>query len=64
MTLDNSALDVAVVNDLADIDTLAHLFKYDSIHGRLKESFKVEGNKIVFENGKVILFGDATFLAV
>ena len=56
MTLDNPGLDVAVVNDLADIDTLAHLFKYDSIHGRLKESFIVEGNKIVFENGKVILF--------
>lgn len=56
MTLDNPGLDVAVVNDLADIDTLAHLFKYDSVHGRLKESFKIEGNKIVFENGKVILF--------
>ena len=56
MTLENPSVDVAVVNDLADINTLAHLFKYDSVHGRLRHSFKVEGNKIVFENGKTILF--------
>ncbi len=28
------ALDVVAVNDLTDTDTLAHLFKYDSVHGR------------------------------
>lgn len=56
MTLENPAVDVAIVNDLADINTLAHLFKYDSVHGRLNHRFEVEGNKIVFENGKVIQF--------
>lgn len=55
LSLDNN-VDVAVVNDLADINTLAHLFKYDSIHGGLKYAFKVERNKIVFENGKEIIF--------
>jgi len=56
MTLENSAVEVAVVNDLADINTLAHLFKYDSVHGRLKHSFEVQDDKLVFENGKVIQF--------
>lgn len=56
MTLDNPAVDVAVVNDLADVHTLAHLFKYDSVHGRLKYAFRVEDNKMIFENGKVIQF--------
>lgn len=56
MTLENSEIDVAVVNDLADINTLAHLLKYDSVHGRLKHKFNIDGNKIVFENGKVIQF--------
>jgi glyceraldehyde 3-phosphate dehydrogenase len=56
MTLENSNLDVVLVNDLADIETLAHLFKYDSIHGKLKYDFKIEGNKLVFTNGKVIEF--------
>ncbi len=45
-----------VVNDLADIKTLAHLLKYDSIHGRLGLEFTIQGDKIVFENGKEILF--------
>lgn len=56
MSLDRPDVDVAVVNDLADINTLAHLFKYDSIHRQLKHNFTVVGNKIVFENGKVIHF--------
>lgn len=56
LSLDNPNLDVALVNDLADIQTLAHLFKYDSIHGRLKHSFRIEGNCLVFDNGKQIRF--------
>ena len=56
MTLEDSNVDVTVVNDLADIQTLAHLFKYDSVHRRLKYDFRVEGNKLVFSNGKTIEF--------
>ena len=56
MTLENPNVDVTVVNDLADVKTLAHLFKYDSIHRKLKYEFKIEGSKIVFENGKEIHF--------
>jgi glyceraldehyde 3-phosphate dehydrogenase len=56
LTLDNPEVDVAVVNDLADIKTLAHLFKYDSIHGRLKHTFEIEDNTLHFSNGKKIVF--------
>jgi len=56
LSLENNSIDVAVVNDLADIDTLAHLFKYDSVHRGLKHSFSVQENCIVFENGKRIVF--------
>ncbi len=56
MSLESTTIDVTVVNDLADINTLAHLLKYDSVHRRLKHSFKIEGNRIVFENGKEIIF--------
>jgi len=52
----NPTSNVTVVNDLADIHTLAHLLKYDSVHGGLRLSFKIEGNSLVFENGKVIHF--------
>jgi glyceraldehyde 3-phosphate dehydrogenase len=56
LSLQNPNLDVVAVNDLADIKTLAHLFKYDSIHGGLKEEFTLEGNKMIFSNGKTIVF--------
>lgn len=56
LSLQQASLDVAVVNDLAPIETLAHLFKYDSVHGGLKVDFKREGNALVFENGKKIFF--------
>lgn len=56
MALLQDDIQVAIVNDLADIKTLAHLFKYDSIHGINALSFKIEGNSLQFENGKSILF--------
>ncbi len=33
--LGNPALDIVAVNDLTDAETLAHLLKYDSVHGTL-----------------------------
>ncbi len=59
MALDRNDIDVVAVNDLANIHTLAHLFKYDSIHRGLKHTFTVEGNSFVFENGKKIEFYSA-----
>lgn len=56
LSLADSAIDVAVVNDLADIRTLSHLFKYDSVHRGLAHSFSIEGNSLIFENGKKIVF--------
>jgi glyceraldehyde 3-phosphate dehydrogenase len=49
-------IEVALVNDLADVNTLAHLLKYDSIHGGLNLPFTIEGNSLHFSNGKKIHF--------
>ncbi|MDP2182715.1 MAG: type I glyceraldehyde-3-phosphate dehydrogenase [Actinomycetota bacterium] len=38
------ALEVVAVNDLTDARTLAHLLKYDSVHGRFGNSVKAEGD--------------------
>lgn len=56
MALQQNDFSVALVNDLADIEILAHLFKYDSVHGRNPFQFKVIENAFVFENGKKIVF--------
>jgi glyceraldehyde 3-phosphate dehydrogenase len=55
MILHRDDIEVVAVNDLTDIETLAHLFKYDSIHGKLNVAFRIEGNAMVFENGKKIV---------
>lgn len=51
--LNNPALDIVAVNDLTDAETLAHLLKYDSIHGTLNAEVKAEGSSIIV-NGKTI----------
>jgi glyceraldehyde 3-phosphate dehydrogenase len=56
IALQEPGVNVALVNDLADVATLAHLLKYDSIHGPFGLSFEIQGNTLQFENGKQIVF--------
>jgi len=51
--LDKKGVEVVAINDLTDAKTLAHLFKYDSIHGRFPGTVDVDGDSIVI-NGKSI----------
>lgn len=44
---------VVAINDLTDVNTLAHLLKYDSIHGRFNGTVAVEGGNLVV-NGQVV----------
>ncbi|UCH01077.1 MAG: type I glyceraldehyde-3-phosphate dehydrogenase [Deltaproteobacteria bacterium] len=44
-------VELLALNDITDPNTLAHLLKYDSVHGILKAEVKVEENNIVV-NGK------------
>lgn len=46
-------IEVVAINDLADTKTLAHLLKYDSIHGTLKNPVSSNFSNIIFE-GKTI----------
>jgi len=32
--LEKADVEVVAINDLADVKTMAHLFKYDSVHGK------------------------------
>ena len=51
--LGNPAVEIVAVNDLTDAATLAHLLKYDSIHGILDAEVKAEKDTILV-NGKPI----------
>ncbi|GAC1451950.1 MAG: type I glyceraldehyde-3-phosphate dehydrogenase [Pseudarthrobacter sp.] len=46
-------LEIVAVNDLTSPEALAHLFKYDSVGGRLKETIEVKDGNIVV-NGSVV----------
>ena len=49
----NPEVEVVAINDPGDIATLAHLLKYDSIHGIFDQEVTVEGNYIVVGGKKV-----------
>ena len=51
--LGNPDVEIIAVNDLTDAETLAHLLKYDSVHGKLEAEVKVVNDTIVV-NGKPI----------
>ena len=40
-------LDLVAINDLTDAKTLAHLFKYDSVHGKFDGEVDVDGNDLI-----------------
>ncbi len=51
-------LEFIAINDLTDAKTLAHLLKYDSVHGLLNESISVEGNSIILNNNKIKIISE------
>jgi len=51
--LTKDGVEICAINDLTSVETLAHLLKYDSIHGRFPGEVRVEGGHLVV-NGKTI----------
>ncbi|RLB31490.1 MAG: type I glyceraldehyde-3-phosphate dehydrogenase [Deltaproteobacteria bacterium] len=45
-------------NDLTDPHTLAHLLKYDSVHGRIKAEVTIDGNSIVVDGKKIRILSE------
>src|SRR5690625_4212091 len=43
----NNEVEIVAVNDLTDADMLAHLLKYDSVHGKLDEDVEAKDGAIV-----------------
>jgi glyceraldehyde 3-phosphate dehydrogenase len=46
--------EIVAVNDLASAATLAHLVKYDSVHGKFKGTIAVKDDKYIVADGKQI----------
>ena len=46
-------VEVVAINDLLDVEHLAYLLKYDSVHGTCPASIKIEGGNLVID-GKTV----------
>ncbi|MFC1556568.1 type I glyceraldehyde-3-phosphate dehydrogenase [candidate division KSB1 bacterium] len=51
--LDDPDIEFVAVNDLTDVKTLTHLFKYDSVHGHLGHDIEVGGDGFVVDGKKI-----------
>ncbi|GIN62355.1 glyceraldehyde-3-phosphate dehydrogenase 1 [Robertmurraya siralis] len=51
--LKNPNVEIVAVNDLTDANMLAHLLKYDSVHGILNEEVSVDGDSLVVGGHKI-----------
>lgn len=53
IAIERNDVEVVAANDLMDIDQIAYLLKYDSVHGRFNGTIEVKGNNLIV-NGKSI----------
>ena len=46
-------VEVVAINDLLEIDHLAYLLKYDSVHGKLEDKIETNGSNLVVNNNSI-----------
>ena len=46
-------LQIVAINDITDAKTLAHLLKYDSVHGKFDRNIQIDGDFLVIENSRI-----------
>lgn len=51
-------IDVVAINDLGDPVTLAHLFKYDTVHHRFKGTVKFQSDSLIINGKKIRIFAE------
>ncbi len=56
--LNDPEIEVVAINDLTDAPTLAHLFKYDSVHGTLNEDVRAEGDALIVGHRRIKVFAE------
>ncbi len=54
----SSNLDFVAINDLTSSATLAHLLKYDSVHGAYPGSVEVIGDGLVVDGDEILVFSE------
>ena len=58
MSAKGSDLELVALNDLGDAETMAHLLKYDSVHGRLGKEVKLSDGGFTIDGADVKLLSE------
>lgn len=53
VVMDTPALELAGVNDIADINNIAYLIKYDTVYGRYDKTVEVDGSNLVIDGHRI-----------
>ncbi len=56
MMAQQDIFEVVAINDLTDAKTLAHLLKYDSVHGRYNHEIKSTENSIIIDGKEIRIY--------
>ena len=59
LLLNHSNIEVVAINDIADIKTMSHLVKYDSIHGVLQRSISTKNEMLVIDDLRFQFFHES-----
>ena len=52
LLLNHPNIEISAINDIADIKTMSHLLKYDSIHGVLPHEVSFDNQNLLVSNQK------------
>ncbi|MEN3040819.1 MAG: type I glyceraldehyde-3-phosphate dehydrogenase [Bacteroidia bacterium] len=53
--IDRAEVQITQINDITDVATLAHLLKYDTVHGRFPYPVQVEGNYLIVKGQRILV---------
>jgi len=56
--LNNPDIEIVAVNDLTDVQTLAHLLKYDTTHGKINADVSFKGDALIVNGKEVKVFAE------
>ncbi|WP_417588438.1 type I glyceraldehyde-3-phosphate dehydrogenase [Owenweeksia hongkongensis] len=51
-------IELVAINDLADVKNLAHLLKYDTVHGHFPDEVKEQAGKLVIDGREISVFSE------
>src|SRR5258706_10772783 len=51
----NSPFELVLVNDLTNVETLAHLLRHDSVHGKFPGTVTVDGSALIINGQKAVI---------